>query len=213
MQKKTKMVTMIACFLVCTISIITAIGTTLAFYSGGGDLKNNLGTKESSVYLEEEFNPNDKWLPGETKQKKVNFGNDGESSQVIRFKVILEWLNKDGDKWTPTPPSDPDIELATINWNSQFATDWEDSFFDDDGWYYYKQVLPSGVKTAVVMDSVTFLEDLSNTVGGEYPEDFSDTTYRIKVVMEGVDVNTTLTKAEWGKTFTESGGTLTWSDS
>ena len=217
MQKKTKMVTMIACFLVCTITVATAIGTTLAFYSGGGDLKNNLGTKESSVYLEEEFKPDDKWLPGETKQKQVKFGNDGEVNQVIRFKVVREWLDEDGETWNLAPIG-LEANPVTVNWNTSLTTDWDNSFLDSDGngWYYYKKILPPNTpeaNKAVVMDSVTFKRGLSNTTSTAYPNDFSDTTYRIKVVMEGVDVNTAVTTAAWGKTFTQSGGILTWSDS
>ena len=207
------MVTMIACFLVCMIAIITAIGTTLAFYSGGGDLKNNLGTKESSVYLEEKFSPDDNWLPGETKQKEVKFGNDGESDQVIRFKVELQWLNKNDNEWTPVSPSDPDDELVTINYNTSLAANWDNSFLGIDGWYYYKKVLPIGQETAVVMDTVTFSSELANAINDEYPDDFTSTTYRIIVYMEGVDVNTGITKTTWGKIFAENGGNLTWSNS
>ena len=218
MQKRTKMVTMIACFLVCMISIITAIGTTLAFYSGGGDLENNLDTKEnSSVYLEEEFKPDDKWLPGETKQKKVKFGNDGKVDQVIRFKVELQWLKKDGSGWDSMVLSTTEATPVTINWNASLATDWDNTFVDsDNGWYYYKKILPpntSEANKAVVMDSVTFKPGLSNTTSTIYPNDFSATTYRIKVIMEGVDVDAATTVAAWGKTFTKSGSTLTWSAS
>ena len=199
MQKNTKVITMLACFLVCAITVTASIGTTLAFYSGGGDLKNNLATKESSLYLEEVFDPNDKWLPGETKAKKVHFGNDGESSQVIRFKVVLEWLDKDNNKWTPTTASPVEIK-----WTTNLAAEWDNSFLGSNGWYYYRKILPAGQETNAVMESVTFSPGLS--------DDFASTTYRIKIYMEGVDVSPEITKAEWDKmTFTESAGTLTWS--
>ena len=207
MQKKTKIVTMIACFLICAITLTVAIGTTLAFYSGGGDLKNNLGTKESSLYLEEKFSTNDKWLPGETKEKQIHFGNEGESDQVIRFKVELQWLDKDDGTWTPDN-STP----VEINWNASLATNWDNSFLSTDGWYYYKKILPVGQETAAVMDSVTFSEDLADASSG-YSDDFTSTTYRIKVYMEGVDVNSGITKSTWSKTFTKSGDNLTWSNS
>jgi len=208
MQKRTKMVTMIACFLVCMISIMTAIGTTLAFHSGGGELQNKLGTKKSSVYLEEEFKPDDKWLPGETKEKKVHFGNDGENDQVIRFKVVREWLDDNGDTWTPDA-SNP----AEITWEASLATDWDASFLSNDGWYYYKQVLPAGETTSAVMNSVKFSSELANEENDVYKDDFSGMTYRIKVYMEGVDVDSDITKTTWGKIFSQSGNTLTWSAS
>jgi hypothetical protein len=210
MRRNTKIVTMLICFLICVVTLTAAIGTTLAFYTGGGDLKNNLATKDSSLYLEEEFNPDDKWLPGETKEKVVNFKNSGKSDQVIRFKVELQWLNKSDGTWVPAT-TDP----VKINWHTSLGTDWDDSFVadvSDKGWYYYNKILAVGEATPAVMNSVTFSPKLANAVIGDSKDDFSGTTYRIKVYMEGVDVSSDITTITWGKAFVKgSGDSLTWS--
>ena len=211
MRKNTKIITMLVCFLLCMVTMTAAIGTTLAFYSGGGDLKNNLATKDSSLYLEEEFSPDDKWLPGETKEKVVNFKNSGKGDQVIRFKVELQWLNKSNGTWTPVT-TDP----VKINWHTSLGTDWNNSFVADasnPGWYYYNKILAAGEATPAVMNSVTFSSKLANAVIGDSKDDFSGTTYRIKVYMEGVDVNSDITTTTWSKKFTRSGNNLTWSNS
>ena len=207
MRKNTKIITMLVCFLLCMVTMTAAIGTTLAFYSGGGNLQNNLATKDSSVYLEEEFSPDDDWLPGETKIKEVNFGNDGKSDQVIRFRVEVQWLNASNGTWTPTT-SNP----VKINWNSSLGTDWDSSFVASGGWYYYKKILLVGTKTPAVIDSVTFSAELANKVNDIYRDNFSATTYRIRIYMEGADVDSDITTSVWSKKFTRSGNNLTWSN-
>ena len=204
---------MFVCFLLCVVTMTVAIGTTLAFYSGGGNLQNNLGTKDSSVYLEEKFSPEDDWLPGETKTKEVKFGNDGDGAQVIRFKVELQWLNKSNGEWNNIETSDP----VEINWSDSFkdGDDWDDNFIADassPGWYYYNKILEKGDETPVVMESVTFSPKLANAVIGDSKEDFSGTTYRIKVYMEGIDATSAIATQTWGKAFVkDSGDILTWS--
>ena len=205
---------MLTCFLTCVLIVTAAIGTTLAFYSSTGNLNNKLATKESSVYLDEVFDPTDKWLPGESKTKEVKFGNRGTNDQVIRFKVVLQWLDKDDDEWNDVATSNP----VEINYTNSFkdGNDWDDSFVSDasdEGWYYYNEVLKAGAETPTVMDSVTFSTKLANAVIGDSKEDFSSTTYRIKIYMESVDVNKDITDSEWNKTFILSGNTITWSNS
>ena len=213
MKKQKGLIMMLTCFLTCVLIVTAAIGTTLAFYSGKGDLNNKLTTKESSVYLDEVFDPTDKWLPGEEKTKEVKFGNRGTSDQVIRFKVELQWLDKDDDDtWVPVTTAP-----VAINWTNSFkdGIDWDDSFVadaSDEGWYYYNKILEAGDETPAVMESVTFESKLANAVIGDSKDDFSSTTYRIKIYMESVDVNLDITDSEWSKVFVKgSGGSLTWS--
>ena len=181
-------------FSACVVLIATAVGAIMAFYSNkGGELSNVLITKGSSVHLQELFNPEDYWLPGETKQKELNFGNEGERDQVLRFRMELQWQDMDGEIWIPKTENP-----VQINRVSAFEEEWE-SFPEDNGWYYYKKVLPAGSETAKVMDSVTFSENLSNDNQGE---DFTNTTYRIMIYMEAVNVDSVITAEKWGKTFT-----------
>ena len=183
--------------LVCVVAVA---GVTTAFYSNKSiAMENTMATKSSSVYIQELFNPADYWLPGETKQKEVKFGNKGERDQVIRFRVEMQWRDESGA--VLAIETEKPVE---IKWTSAFNQEWT-SFQDDNGWYYYKKVLPAGEETAEVMANVVFSTKLSND---SEIEDFTHTTYRIVIHMEGLDVNSTIAYAKWGKTFTEDNGLL-----
>lgn len=192
-------------FLVCLILIVMAVGTTMAFYSNkGGSLNNVVTTTGSEVYLQELFNPADHWLAGETKEKKVNFANVGERNQVIRFRVEIQEKNKSNGDWVPTTK-----KLVTINWRSDLENKWSD-FDDDNGWYYYNEVLVAEAETEAVMESVTFSSTISND--DMAPLD-GPIIYRIIVYMEALDVNSTIVSDEWAKTFELIGDTtLQWSN-
>lgn len=184
--------------------VIATIGITMAFYSNkDAALENIMITRNSSVYLQELFDPTDDWLPGEIKQKKVNFGNKGEKDQVIRFRIEVEWLDEDGGLWLPTTDNP-----AEIQWAPTLPEEWI-TFSNDDKWYYYKKVLSAGEETAEVMEGVLFSTKASNDI---QVEDFTNTTYRIVIYMEGLDVNPTITQKEWKKTFHEDNG-LVWARS
>ena len=189
MKQRTKLAMMTTCLVL----LIAVIGVTIAFYSNqGGSIKNTVTTKSSSVYLQELFDPEDYWLPGETKQKELNFGNQGERDQVIRFRIETQWLSESGGGWEPTTE-----KPATINWTNAFKEEWTSP--DDKGWHYYKKVLPADKETTAVMESVTFSTNLTNDsqIG-----DATKVTYRIVIYMEAVDADSRITNASWDKTFT-----------
>ena len=187
---------------VCFLLPLVLIRSTYAYYSSMGSLRNTLTTTDSSIYLRELFYPKDQWLPGETKTKEVNFGNGGESSQVIRFRVETQWRDSSNTDWVPLEESP-----VEINWTESRAKDWT-KILSADGkeWYYYDYVLLTGDETPVVMDSVVFSQSLSND---SYAEDFTNTTCRVVVYLESLMVNTEIAGAEWGVTF-EGEGALTW---
>ena len=188
--------------IVCLV-ILTIVGVTSAFYSNqGGSLENVMSTKSSGVYAQELFVPEDYWLPGESKQKEIKFGNHGKRDQVIRFRIETQWFDSNGDEWTAITENPPEIK-----WTEAFAKEWT-SFADDDDWYYYKKVLPAGGETATVMAAVKFSGKLSND---SQIEDFTHATYRITIYMEALDVDAGITTAKWQKTFTQNGG-LHWRD-
>lgn len=185
-------------FLLAAVLVLGAVGGTLGYYKNSAGVTNRISTKESGVTLREVFNPADHWLPGETKEKKVSFSNSGDVPQVIRFQYTGKWSDSSG---TPLPglTVQPTVNLAdTGNWEKI------------DGWYYYKKVLQPNDVTANVIESVTF--DASLTNGGyDGKTDYSGKRYTLTVTVESLSANTTETAAGWHMTFTDSGGTLTWS--
>ena len=188
---------------ICLFSVIFIAETALAFYGNqGGSIENEMTTKGSSVYMQELFDPADYWLPGESKQKELKFGNKGEQDQVIRFRVETQWFSLSGGGWIPTTENP-----VAIKWTSALTQEWM-SFGETQGWYYYNKILPVGGETAKVMEAVKFGEGLSND---SYVEDFTNTTYRIVIYMEALDVNPAITRENWGKTFTK-GSSLNWTN-
>ena len=172
--------------------MIVIISATLAFYSNrSAGIENVMSTQGSSVYMQELFDSADYWLAGESKQKELKFGNTGGRAQVIRFRVETQWFARSGGGWIPTTE-----EPVRIKWNSVLKQEWTQ--FEGDDWYYYNKILPANTETAKVMDAVTFSERLSND---NNIENFSNATYRIVVYMEALDVDTTITRAKWDKTF------------
>lgn len=185
-------------FLLAAVLVLGAVGGTLGYYKNSAGVTNRISTKESGVTLREVFNPADHWLPGETKEKKVSFSNSGDVPQVIRFQYTGKWSDSSGTP-LPEPAVPPTVNLAdTGNWE------------EIDGWYYYKKVLQPNDVTANVIESVTFDKSLTNG-GYDGKADYSDKRYTLTVTVESLSANTTETVAGWHMTFTDSGGTLTWS--
>jgi len=185
-----------------TVALATLImlGATMAYFSAAQALHNPMITKGSDVYLQEVFNEKDKWLPGETKEKVVRFGNKGDTAQVIRFKADTEWFLGDGTTaWTPATPNP-----VEIHWTTYLSSEWTLI----GGWYYYNKPLLPGQQTNEVMDWVKFSNLISN--GGPGAEDFSDKIFRLTINMESLDVSAIITNAEWGRAFTGT-NTLAWS--
>lgn len=209
--------------LLILLAALVIIGGVWAYYQGRDDLQNRLITKGSEVFLKELFSPNDEWVPGETKEKAVVFGNRGDLNQVIRFKVTEAWYDNNGTPgdltddipWTFTGTYNP--KPAVIRWtgggNAPAATDW----VKIGDWYYYTRVLPKGnfltpSMTPQVMDGVTFSPAISNAGPGA-ADDFTNKRYALALQMESLDVSSEMTKAAWHAKFTESGGSLNWSAS
>ena len=184
----------ITVLMVCLVLALGPIHTAYAYYSFTGSVRNTLTTTGSNIYLQELFDPKDYWLPGETKTKEVNFGNGGDSNQVIRFRVEMQWRDAAGADWIPIA-SNP----ATINWTQSLTDDWSPiPSIDGKTWYYYNHVLLVGEETPPVMESVWFWQSLSND---DHAEDFTNTTYRIVIYLESLNVNSEVTNVEWGVVF------------
>ena len=179
------------------------VGGALAYYQSTLHVQNRLTTKESGVTMKEIFNPADQWVPGETKQKEVSFGNVGLVDQVIRFRVIEKWSTNSGTAWTYQGSYSP--PPVTIHYTAAVAADWSEI----DGWYYYKKPLKPGGEEPRVIDQLSFSKALANG-GYSSVDDFSDKRYSLTVEMEALDVNSAETQAAWQMTFTQSGNTLTW---
>ena len=211
--KKNKIILRINILLGCILLVLLTgfMDITLAFFTSSDKLDNKLRTVGSEVYLLELFHPDDLWLPGETKDKVVSFGNWQKTDQVIRFKVKTEWIDEDGFPWAYTGNYTPDP--IVINWTEEISGGTKATWIKIGDYYYYKKVLlqREGVhptELPPVMESVTFSDELSND--NSHSEDFSNKTCRLYVEMETLNVNPDITAEAWNVTFTQEGTFLKW---
>lgn len=160
------------------------------------------------------------WTPqdidwGGTVDKYARFTNTGEASVVVRAAYARQWaittstetiylnnLYANGFVFDP---------VAQLNWvdNGFLNTSlWYDG---GDGWYYYRLPLAPGDSTVTVLESVSFAYPI--------PAEYLDADYALLFKVEAcqystADINENA-QAAWlsfGRTYSESGGMLTWTD-
>ena len=79
---------------------VLAVSCILAYFSSSMPVTNPFSIGQANIYLDETFDVDDKWVPGEEKQKEVAFGNDGDVDVVIRARFTPELILKNGTKVT-----------------------------------------------------------------------------------------------------------------
>ncbi|MGU8456277.1 BsaA family SipW-dependent biofilm matrix protein [Clostridium perfringens] len=160
---------------VCSLLMILSV---MAFFQSSMTLTNPFSTGEAKVYLDETFDVDDKWVPGEEKQKEVSFGNEGDVPVVLRARFTPELTLADGTKVTDTNI----LNGFTLNYAASFASEWAQH---DDGWYYYKKVLNPNEKTSQTLVSVTISKNISNDIHGN-ETDYSGAGMDVDIECEAI---------------------------
>ena len=163
----------IACI---ALSVIAAV---FAFYFKTQKFDNKFSISEPKVYLGEKFDPSDKWVPGEKKQKEVSFGNTGNMDCYMRAKFTPTLTLADGTEVKNIPDG------FNLNFASDFASKWTKG---SDGWYYYNTVLGAGAKTPTTLESVTISDKIGNDVHG-IKTDYSGSTFSVKIDSEFIQAS------------------------
>ena len=181
---------------------LLVIGGTMAYFQKSESIDNKFKSAEAKVYLNEKFDPNDEWVPGEEKQKEVRFGNEGKIAAVLRVKFIPVLKLKNGTE---------DSEAAKgflLNFVDDFTQNWTEK----DGWYYYNKVLSPEELTDITLKSVT----ISDAIGNDEHRivtDYSGASYDVKIEGELLQASLATEAArymKWGMTPTVTGETVTW---
>jgi hypothetical protein len=137
----------------------------------------------------DEVFPDNTISPGSTLTKEISFTNIGSAPLFLRISYVETWEN--GEEWL-----EDDGANCTKNWTSAFASEWDFK----DGWYYYKKVLPAGVNTGNILESISFPSEL--------PKEYLEGAYSLDFMVEALqlsneaDVNTQATQEIFGKTAT-----------
>lgn len=147
-----------------------------AYYFHSQSMDNEFDVSKPKVYMNEKFDPTDKWVPGEEKEKEVKFGNEGSMDCYLRAKFTPKLTLADG-----TEVTDSDVLSGfVLNFASDFSNKWT---LGSDGWYYYKELLPQGAKTPLTLESVTISSDIGNDVHG-IKTDYSGSTFSVDIDAE-----------------------------
>ena len=183
---------------------VAGFGAAWAWNTHRAQQVNQLESRTVSVAVAEEF-PSNTVDKGETKKKTVTVQNTGNAAAFVRVSYA--------EYWTTATEQLAGVTKVTKTW----TTDWKNDFKrHDDGWYYYKKVLPAG-GSVQVLESVTF--PASVTAGASYHLDFQVETVQVS---DEPAVNADATENLFGHVavvadMTTSygaviGGTVTWAD-
>lgn len=178
------------------VAVITVAGV-IAYFSQSDRITNHFSTVEPSIYLDENFNPGDKWVPGETKKKEVKFGNSSDFDTLLRFRLDVSlWDDKDPSQEVTPIPTGPNQEpFYTLIWNNNDdpgtidTSNWYISEKDGVIYYYYKHVLESGTgETPLTLKGIKFADWISNDTEGIW-KDYSNYTLKVDVHAEMIQTD------------------------
>lgn len=128
--------------------------------------------------------------PGDEYDKLIQVKSNGSKRTYVRVKLTPEWALVSGNSFTGNfnATSLPPAMLVGVN-----ATDW----ILDGGYYYYKDILTTGITTNALITGVKF--DGPN-MGNEY----QGSTFKLKVEVEAIQA-TNNAFTSWGITSLPAG--------
>lgn len=188
--------------LILGVLIPLVIGSTWAYFSKTVKMDNQFQSSEAKVYLNEKFDPKDRWVPGEEKQKEVRFGNEGQISAVLRVRFTSVLKRSDGTE-------DAD---AAKNFKLNFSEDFKKDWVQSGEWYYYNKVLSAGELTDITLRSVTISDQIGNDEHGIQP-DYSNASYDVKIdgeLLQASLASEAAVQLNWEKIPTVTGDSVTW---
>lgn len=155
------------------VSILTVLGTTIAYFTTSTDIKNifQVGLYQHEI-VEEFVSPNN-WTPGSTTNQKIEITNKGSITMAVRASYTEKWTSANG---TNLPLKDNENNIASI---IHFNDGWEK---DEDGYFYYgtkenKTMLKPSESTTSFINGVTFNKNIKATLTEEKSADGQTITY------------------------------------
>ena len=167
-------------WVVCGLSVLLVIGTTLAVWHQHIQHTNHLEADTIKAQVVENFKPSE---PKDTVTKDVSFKNEGTTDVFVRVAYVETWEKKDKNNETMLLSNQlSGKDVATKNWTDSFSADWQDG---GDGWFYYKYVLPAGGSTAKILNNVTFPDYMQ-----EAYQNYGDADYSLYFKVEMLQAST-----------------------
>lgn len=170
------------------------IGGTSALIREAAEKKNTVRTLKVGVVItegEESGRGNSGTSVGE-KKKNISFENTDTADVFIRVACAENWESS-GDGENVILPNNNEEGNAIVEKEGFTLGEEENWQKGDDGWYYYKKVLPAGGQTLPVLTSVNFG---NLTEAGDDGGKYNSANYRIHFQVEAVQASSQLDVAE-----------------
>ena len=137
------------------IIFVLVVGITFAFFKTTDFFDNLFNTGTYAHETLETFTSPTNWAPGDTTTKEVSVANRGDICQNVRISLDEEWEDALGNE---LPLEQNGNKAAIINLAN--TSDWQKV----GNYYYYKYNLLADEETSLFMDSVTFNDNISNSI-------------------------------------------------
>ena len=165
--------------------LLLACGTALAAWNVSEYAVNLLSMSSYKNSIQENYVRPDHVDPGQKVVKEVNIKNEGTVDSFVRIKIgrVFGSISENG-QFLENRELDP--EMIEIHYNTDL---WK---LCEDGYWYYKDVLPAGKTTKKpLMDSYYLSEKADNR--------YKNKEARIIVNLESIQAESGEMKAIWGK--------------
>lgn len=203
--KNRKVIFSIMSILFLSVVLVLAFMAAYFFSHNDSEFENEFKTgKYQVVMTEENFTPQENWLPGETQDKDIYISNKGTLNSFVRVRYEESWT--DGAN-TITD----DYDSVNKEWTYRGLLN-NDYWQYNDGYYYYRYILKPG-ESVQILDSISLSSSVTNISSGF---NYANADYKLKFIEEDLlaePLSTATTEAagEWSATPSVDGsGVITW---
>jgi len=188
------------------IALVIVVGGTIAYFLSSTSFENKFRTSYYDVAIEEVFR-NDWGV------KEVSIVNYDSASVAVRISYDEIWLKQNDSSEIKDYLSNKVFDNTTKELVDvvikDWTQDWKENFIDgNDGWYYYKKVLPSNGRVQI-LNSINLDEKLlkANSVYDTYVS----ADYELDFNYEAVQADNKAIKELWGHDVTITNNEIEWS--
>jgi predicted ribosomally synthesized peptide with SipW-like signal peptide len=163
------------------LAVLLVAGGTMAWFTDTVEVTNmfKAGTvdvdliENDEMVVGEEFNglTFENVNPGDTYNKKITVKSNGSKRTYVRIKLTPKWMLAQGMSFPQGYDANslPPAELVGLN------SDW----IEMNGYYYYKDILTTGVETSELITGVMF-------DGPTMTNDYQGATFKLKVEVDAI---------------------------
>lgn len=178
-------------FILVLTGMVLVCGIVLAAWNVSEYAENLISMSSYKNFIQENYVRPEHVDPGQKVIKEVSIKNEGDVDSFVRVKVETMFGSQDGSgNFQEEKELNP--ELIEIHYNTDFWT------LEDDGYWYYKEVLPAGEATQKpLMDHYYLSEKADNR--------YKNKEARIVINLESIQAEGGEMEQVWGKTEKELG--------